>query len=467
MSEKSKIYRYPGSSPFTREYEKLFFGRDEDIARLSTFIRVEKISVLYGKSGLGKTSLLNAGTLPRLEREHRFLIIPLRFGSFTEETPQYPLDIVKEKLSRFAKENISGYSPQGSFLNKIEPLNISLWQQCKNMQLALEDGARIVLVFDQFEELFTYTDGVDEFAAALADLLYNRMPKNFDAMLRLATRKNPDFLSEEEWKRLERPVNLKILMSIRSDKMSQLDSLSSYIPNILHHCYELKPLSRAQAEAAITRPADKPFSDDANVAFFSHPFTYTPEALNKILDYLTDNNKKNVESFQLQVLCQHVEENIVIKKNTTLVEETDLGDLPKIYQNYYDHSIANVGSEQEQKSARIFIEEGLIFEEEQRRVSLYEGLIFKKYNISRELLQKLVNTHLIRAEPSPTGGFSYELSHDTLVLPILKSKARRTELERKEAERQAAIQREQKRRKERKKRLKIIRQRIVAGFSAL
>jgi hypothetical protein len=67
---------------------------------------------LYGKSGLGKSSLLDAGVLPRLEAERRYFIIPLRVGGYTPGDLKHPLDIVDEKPA--------GLFPQENFLNIIE-----------------------------------------------------------------------------------------------------------------------------------------------------------------------------------------------------------------------------------------------------------------------------------------------------------------------------------------------------------
>jgi hypothetical protein len=64
------------------------------------------------------------------------------------------------------------------------------------------------------------------------------------------------------------------------------------------------------------------------------------------------------------------------------------------------------------------IEDGLIYEEEERRLSLYEGQIRKMYHISDAMLSHLVNERLLRSEPSLQGGYTYELSHDTLVRPV-------------------------------------------------
>ncbi|NJO03141.1 MAG: hypothetical protein HC880_16985, partial [Bacteroidia bacterium] len=53
-----------------------------------------------------------------------------------------------------------------------------------------------------------------------------------------------------------------------------------------------------------------------NEDYISPSFTYTPEALDKMLNYLTDRGTKSVEAFQLQILCQHAER-IILEKNQT------------------------------------------------------------------------------------------------------------------------------------------------------
>ena len=110
--------RYPGSTPFAKNDEWVFFGRDTDIKNLRTKINLEKIIVLHGRSGLGKTSLLNAGVLPRLEKQ--YITIPLRFGTHTRGDLKHPIDVLDQQLTECCH--------QQSFLNEIEPEDISLWQ---------------------------------------------------------------------------------------------------------------------------------------------------------------------------------------------------------------------------------------------------------------------------------------------------------------------------------------------------
>ena len=61
------------------------------------------------------------------------------------------------------------------------------------------------------------------------------------------------------------------------------------------------------------------------------------------------------------------------------------------------------------------------------RISLDE-IICKDY-VTNKTLKTLTNTHLLRVERNSTGGFSYELSHDTLIEAILDLKKKREELE--------------------------------------
>lgn len=59
-----KQYRYPGVTPFATGQRHIFFGRQQEIEALHRLIRREPLVALYSKSGLGKSSLLNAGIVP-------------------------------------------------------------------------------------------------------------------------------------------------------------------------------------------------------------------------------------------------------------------------------------------------------------------------------------------------------------------------------------------------------------------
>src|SRR4051812_29416991 len=57
---------WPGLATFTEEQTALFHGRDEEIRDLTRRAERNALTVLFGQSGLGKSSLLQAGVFPRL-----------------------------------------------------------------------------------------------------------------------------------------------------------------------------------------------------------------------------------------------------------------------------------------------------------------------------------------------------------------------------------------------------------------
>lgn len=449
-------YRYPGAKPFEQDERNLFFGREEDIKRMFELLSVEKLMVLYGKSGLGKTSLLLAGLVPILEEDEDFMPVVLRFGSYQPESGANLSALFRHKIT--GEEGKAQTSP---LLEALLPEDASLWAQCKTRQMQQESSSSFVLIFDQFEELFTYPDdSLQRFKEELSELIHTKIPQRYRHALRGALSENPDRFDQEVLRKFHEPLDVRVILAIRSDQLSLLNQFTDYFPEILRECYELAPLDQHQAEDAILNPAHQKIMEYA-----SPQFDYTDEALDKILKFLTNDNQKKIESFQLQILCQHAE-HLVIEQGKTVIEAQDLGDLENIYQNYYDHQIARIGSPAEQQGARILIEEGLIFEEEERRVGLYKGQITRKYGVSQTILQRLVDTHLLRAEPQPTGGVVYELSHDTLVKPILKSKERRKEQE--ELRRhEEKVKREHEQRMEKRQRLVKQRYRIILSTLAL
>lgn len=391
------------------------------------FITGEQLVVLYGKSGLGKSSLLNAGLMPMVRAKGNLEPLSFRFGAYNEDNKLSPLSSSKEGLS-------NGVVSVAVELEKIKPSGEdSLWFHLKNRQLS--GGAKgYLLIFDQFEELFTYPkEAVQAFGQQLSELLFTTIPEHFRVNLEAGLKSSPDFLTEKEMQRLHQPFDLRIVMAIRSDRMSLMNQLKPFLPNILQNCFELRSLTVQEAESAILSPAYLP----QEVGPFDTPvFDYEDAAVASLIDFLSENHTQEIESFQLQILCEYVERYVVLKKGKNLVSQQDIARPELILENYYLDKI-NELPEADRLPARQLIEEGLVFEEEERRLSLYEGQIARNYGISNDLLAMLLNTHLIRSEPSLRGGYTYELSHDTLVSPVLKAKAKRLEGERLEAARKA------------------------------
>ena len=80
-TEQIKTHRYPGVKPFSENERHLFYGRTTDTKKLYQLINLEKLVLLYSKSGLGKSSLLNAGVLPLFDEEEGYTTIKIRLGA--------------------------------------------------------------------------------------------------------------------------------------------------------------------------------------------------------------------------------------------------------------------------------------------------------------------------------------------------------------------------------------------------
>src|SRR5258707_15648542 len=74
-----------GLASFTEETRQYFYGREEEIAELARRVQRKILTILFGQSGLGKTSILPAGIVPRL-RPEGYCPIYVRVG-YAPESP--------------------------------------------------------------------------------------------------------------------------------------------------------------------------------------------------------------------------------------------------------------------------------------------------------------------------------------------------------------------------------------------
>ena len=436
------ISRYPGVKPFETEEQHIFFGRSADIQSLGGLVGLEKSVLLYSKSGLGKTSLINAGLIPKLREDKNIGYDPvkIRFGVYSPDDKR----ILGNDLSQSPKEKIIDIlrnNASDSLLFEFPELyenTLSFW--IKSIQIK-NPGLTSFLIFDQFEELFTYPDDqILELKQELHELLYVKTSSHFRDNLLYVKETKPDAFSEDQLNRLTSALNLRMLFVIRSDYLSMLNRLTDYLPNLQRTFYELKPLGVEEAKEAIIKPAE------IDGEFRSHKFEYTKDAVDNIIAALSGGGKQPIETFQLQLVCQYAEIHIIKNPQITVICETDLGDIKTIHQSFYNNLMDELQTENEEEKRRVHIllEEKFIYEPEKLRLPVLKGMILKEMKISEQTLTALERTHLIRSEPYQKS-FTYELSHDTLVEPILLSYYKRREEEeknlddaRKEAEREEA-----------------------------
>ncbi|MCP5103220.1 MAG: tetratricopeptide repeat protein, partial [bacterium] len=400
-------YRYPGSRPFTDNAldRRLFFGRDEEKRYLFHSILVERLFVLFAKSGMGKTSLLNAGLMDPLRRK-RFVPLTIRFND-RESTP---LETVYTGIREAVKQKKIDYEPGETD---------SLWQFFKTAAFWSPDDKPLtpVLILDQFEEFFTMHSqkNRETFITQLADLVQGRVPRSL----------RESFKSKDHFPYSAAAPKVKIIISMREDYLGNLEEMSEAIPGILKNRFRLLPLKREQAKDAITKPAG--LTEDENVR--ARGFSYAAGTVDEMLDFLCARRERSkageVEPFQLQLLCRHVEQKVSGKGGGYKVTGRDLGGkagMKRVLQGFYEDRVRALGSALQKRRVRKLCEKGLI--DNKLRLSLEEGFIQRKYDVSREFLSRLVDHRLLRSEPR-VGSVYYELSHDTLVQPILESRKER------------------------------------------
>jgi hypothetical protein len=205
---------YQGLEHFTENRSPYFFGRPDDVEIILANLLTSRLTVLYGASGVGKTSALLAGVLPRLRSEAHLVPVVVRdwqSSSFHVLVQKAIADAVRESLG-------------ADLIARAEGLDGLL------LEAAEEGGCEFVLVFDQFEEYFRSGAELDlqlRFEAELAALV----------------------------NRSEVPVHL--LLSMREDSLALLDRLEGRIPLIFGNCLRLEHLDRRAAEKAIRLPLEQ------------------------------------------------------------------------------------------------------------------------------------------------------------------------------------------------------------------
>lgn len=135
---------YPGINPFRVADEKVFFGRTRESVALFRLITIYRAVLLYGASGAGKSSLLNAGFIPLAHLE-----------SYTvQKVRVQPL-----KDQEFSIESIS-LNPNGGppYLKTVfgtEEASCISARTFEEKLATIDKTSRVILIFDQFEELVT------------------------------------------------------------------------------------------------------------------------------------------------------------------------------------------------------------------------------------------------------------------------------------------------------------------------
>lgn len=390
----SRRSRYPGVRPFSdsREDQDRFFGRDAEAEQLYLRVLSVPLFLQFSKSGLGKTSLLQAALFPRL-RQRAYLPLMIRLNATTDSF----VDVLLRSMRQACEAEKLIFAP-GDTSGAWELLTTTtVWRG----DLLLTP----VLVFDQFEEVFTLRDS--EFRNALAleiGALASGVPP---ARLRRGTSSGS-------------PV-AKVVISLREDYLGELEELSGAIPTLFLERLRLEPFGEDAARQAIVGPArlESREGDDA----YSPPFEIETAALDSMLDFLKGDSGV-IEPLHLQLMCRHAEE-IASRKSAGVVTLTvdDFAGAQRftaVLESFYRNTLMNIASPAQRKRAALLCEDGLI-SETGHRLMLEKSQILRQYRLTLDTLDTLCRHRLLIREQRAESVF-YEISHDRLAKSIFDSR---------------------------------------------
>ncbi len=400
------IYRYRAVKPFEEEQSMLFFGRDEEIGQLAELIFSNKLTVLYGKSGYGKSSLLNAGILPRLKKENdkaqkMYLPVPVRFQTYEKGG---------ESLMQKFRFHFGRAMEKQGIPNATNPVALpdTLWGLFKTMQP--KENSVFVLLFDQFEEFFSYPIAQkDSFKEQLSELINTSYPA--------FVRENRSQLDEPTLDFLSGELQIRSLFAIREDRLSELDALSRPLDAILKNRMKLGALAPAQAREAILYPAAL---DNENARFKTEKFGYEKTALEKIENALLDSETRRIESFVLQIICFSIEKTVE-RLGLKEVRPENLPNFDEVFDTYYREQLAEL-DEKHRAAAADMLENKLLFYDADTQAAHRRSVDALELAAPPDLLEALERTYLIRREVNSLARDSFEISHDTLMEPIFKQR---------------------------------------------
>jgi len=352
---------------FDTEDSDFFFGRDQEIPELIGLIEQHRLTVLFGRSGIGKTSLIKAGVMARLLGRHEEHLddagVWLPIYARCQDEPI--ANIRQAALQRIEEE---GYDLGDSA--ELEQLSDLL------SAIASTSQRRVVVFLDQAEELFVKLGGParDSSIEQLKQCLAN---------------------GDER---------ISLVLSIREDYLGELYEIEDELPGIMENLYRLHKLDKQQAEQAIVQPAEN---------FGLH-------VERKLVDRLVEDlAREGVEPVELQVVCDRLYEQKSAGSDTITQRDYEkLGGAPKIFSEYLDYALSQLPI-LERRVAKAILKQMAISSELKAARSL--GRIAQEVGQDarsvERVLAKLVDFRLLRGLGKDKQR-NYELIHEQLMQQV-------------------------------------------------
>jgi DNA-binding winged helix-turn-helix (wHTH) protein len=343
---------------FTEQDAALFFGREEEVEKICSQILARRTFILHGRSGVGKSSILRAGLIPKLKAEgHRCFVI----RSFTD-----PLHQMASALATSLGAGSAHESPLDSLIER-----------------AAKDapGRSVIFFLDQFEEFFSL----------------------------LSEEARQQFINTVGALTADEGLPVRLVFALREDLLAEMSRLKPALPEIFHHEYRLKRLSREQAKRAITGPMER------------LGCRFEQSLVERILDDLSD--LEGIDPPQMQIVCDSLYD--AREKGSTLnvAAYERLGTASQILAGYLERVLRRFNASDLSAVRRILttlisIDGGRLVLRASDLAARAAARAESRETIA-ELLEELVAARVVRCR-SQEGEAWIELSHDFLTPEVTR-----------------------------------------------
>jgi hypothetical protein len=380
------VQPYIGPRPFETRDRHLFFGRDREVYEISSLVLANRYFVLYAASGAGKTSLFNAGVRPLLEDDLEILPT-VRFQAGVP-------DSLPRDANVYTYAALSGWADRRQ-ISKLSRTRLAEYLDRRPRKLveALDTPLPRLLVFDQFEELFTTHP--------------DRWPQRQEFLEQLAEAGEKD-------------PSLRVLVVIREDYLARLLSFADTLFSGLKDRYFLEGLRKPAAEMAVTGPLR-----DSGRSFESGA---VEELVRRLMTTRIDIGDQRIREIEgefaepvlLQVVCQTLWNRL--PSDISIITLRNIEDVDTSLARFYSDVVREAAERFElpERQIREWVAQKLITHPGGTRGIVYVG------PKTTEGLPNKVTTFLegklLRAE-FRAGARWLEITHDSLLRPIERSNA--------------------------------------------
>jgi hypothetical protein len=398
---------FVGPRPFEKEDSDRFFGRTRETEELLSLIIAHRAVLVYAQSGAGKSSLLRAGVINRLEEQQYQVLRSARVHGLLPN--DVPPESVQNIFVYHALQYLAATLPSGQSIK--DHAKTTLSEFLKPLVAAPAAGEEssppLIVILDQFEEFFTTNQHrwqerrpfFDQLAQALHDL-----------------------------------PTMKVVFVMREEYIAQLEPFAESLPEKLRPRMHLERLRGNAARSAVVKP------------FQNRGLSFDPNAADELMaelseirvaegDKFRETRGEFVEPVQLQVVCQSLWENLPSEWRNGPNASSDgsrlitaeyierFGDVDNALACYYDRSVERAAAASEGKigegELRRWFGTALITPTGTRGLA-FRGAPGATWRIPGLALKELEEAHVIRREDR-SGTITHELTHDRFIEPIQKS----------------------------------------------